>query len=100
MVSKASEDLPEPESPVTTVSRSRGIVTSMLRRLCSRAPRTMSASSGIATQVRRLHSRIQATQQLRATDFGPTAYYLGCNFYGARIGAYRCRGCAYDNRHK
>src|SRR5438309_638389 len=46
MVSKASELLPEPESPVMTTSRSRGIVTSMFLRLCSRAPRTMIASSG------------------------------------------------------
>src|SRR5215471_8632381 len=39
MVSKASEDLPEPESPVNTTSWSRGISTSMSLRLCSRAPR-------------------------------------------------------------
>src|SRR5512144_1399785 len=48
MVSKAREDLPEPESPVMTVRDPRGISTSMLRRLCSRAPRTISRSSGIA----------------------------------------------------
>src|SRR5690349_21551188 len=40
MVSKASEDLPEPERPVITTSRSRGISTSTFLRLCSRAPRT------------------------------------------------------------
>src|SRR5205085_9487125 len=40
MVSKASEDLPEPERPVITVSVSRGISTSISLRLCSRAPRT------------------------------------------------------------
>src|SRR5215510_9409368 len=39
MVSKASEDLPEPERPVNTTSRSRGIATSIFLRLCSRAPR-------------------------------------------------------------
>src|SRR5215469_10791547 len=39
MVSKASEDLPEPDRPVKTTSRSRGISTSMFLRLCSRAPR-------------------------------------------------------------
>src|SRR5690348_15723455 len=48
MVSNASEDLPEPERPVMTVSRSRGIVTSTFFRLCSRAPRMTSASSFIA----------------------------------------------------
>jgi hypothetical protein len=39
MVSKASDDLPEPDRPVNTTSRSRGISTSMPLRLCSRAPR-------------------------------------------------------------
>src|SRR5580704_1994508 len=39
MVSKASDDLPEPESPVNTTSLSRGMVRSMPFRLCSRAPR-------------------------------------------------------------
>src|ERR1017187_7985337 len=41
MVSKAREDLPEPERPVTTVSVFRGIETETLRRLCCRAPRTV-----------------------------------------------------------
>src|SRR5687767_4716899 len=40
MVSKARLDLPEPERPVITTSRSRGISTSIFFRLCSRAPRT------------------------------------------------------------
>src|SRR6185312_4813871 len=39
MVSKASEDLPEPDRPVNTTSWSRGMATSMFFRLCSRAPR-------------------------------------------------------------
>src|SRR6202035_5401055 len=39
MVSKASEDLPEPDRPVNTTSRSRGISRSISLRLCSRAPR-------------------------------------------------------------
>src|SRR6185312_16024287 len=39
MVSKASDDLPEPDRPVNTTSWSRGMVTSMFLRLCSRAPR-------------------------------------------------------------
>src|SRR5512138_827123 len=39
MVSKASEDLPEPDTPVITTSRSRGISRSIDCRLCSRAPR-------------------------------------------------------------
>src|SRR5215813_15070653 len=40
MVSKARLDLPEPESPVTTMSLSRGISTDMFFRLCTRAPCT------------------------------------------------------------
>src|ERR1700722_1135355 len=43
MVSKASEDLPEPDRPVNTTSLSRGISTSMFLRLCSRAPRIVIA---------------------------------------------------------
>src|SRR5438552_2791291 len=38
MVSKARDDFPEPDSPVRTISLSRGISTSMFLRLCSRAP--------------------------------------------------------------
>src|SRR5436190_1406409 len=40
MVSKASEDLPDPDSPVMTTSALRGIATETSRRLCSRAPET------------------------------------------------------------
>src|ERR1700674_2694023 len=40
MVSKASEDLPDPLKPVMTVRLLRGISTSMFLRLCWRAPRT------------------------------------------------------------
>src|SRR5580765_4844482 len=39
MVSKASDDFPDPESPVKTTSLSLGIVRSMSFKLCSRAPR-------------------------------------------------------------
>jgi hypothetical protein len=44
-VSKASEDLPEPLTPVTTVNRSMGMLKSTFLRLLTRAPRTMMASS-------------------------------------------------------
>src|SRR5260370_19204799 len=40
MVSKARLDLPEPDRPVTTIRRSRGISTEMFLRLCTRAPWT------------------------------------------------------------
>src|SRR3984893_12459692 len=39
MVSKASGDFPDPESPVKTTSLSLGIVRSISFKLCSRAPR-------------------------------------------------------------
>src|SRR6516165_8847161 len=38
MVSKASDDFPEPEIPVKTMSRSRGSRSVTSLRLCSRAP--------------------------------------------------------------
>src|SRR5438105_11601727 len=47
MVSKASDDLPEPDRPVMTTSRSLGRVRSMFFRLCCRAPRISILSSGI-----------------------------------------------------
>src|SRR5262249_7449782 len=40
MVSNARLDLPDPESPVTTMRRSRGTSSEMSRRLCTRAPCT------------------------------------------------------------
>src|SRR5438552_5682832 len=49
MVSKASDDLPEPESPVKTTSLSRGMESVMFLRLCSRAPRIVIWSVGIGT---------------------------------------------------
>src|SRR6266404_2123879 len=44
MVSNASEDLPEPLTPVTTVMRLIGIENEMFLRLLTRAPRTSIAS--------------------------------------------------------
>ena len=38
MVSKAREDLPEPDSPVITTNLSRGMITEMFLRLFARAP--------------------------------------------------------------
>src|SRR5690349_3630117 len=39
MMSNASDDLPDPDTPVSTVSWRRGISSEMFLRLCSRAPR-------------------------------------------------------------
>src|SRR5919206_2560183 len=44
MVSKASDDFPDPDRPVKTISRSRGSSMLTFLRLCSRAPRTISVS--------------------------------------------------------
>src|SRR5438045_7324593 len=57
MVSKAREDLPDPETPVTTVRVLCGTSTSMFLRLWTRAPRTMMLSMDMvgpspATQMR------------------------------------------------
>jgi hypothetical protein len=41
-VSKASEDFPEPDSPVKTIKEARGRSTDRFFRLCSRAPRMSS----------------------------------------------------------
>src|SRR5512134_2810614 len=50
MVSKASEDFPDPDRPVMTQRRFRGMVTETFLRLCSRAPRTIRFSSAIALE--------------------------------------------------
>src|SRR5688572_26036541 len=46
MVSKASDDLPDPDTPVMTTNLLRGTTTSMFLRLCSRAPRMTMESIG------------------------------------------------------
>ena len=59
MVSNASDDLPEPDRPVKTTMASRGISTSTLRRLCTRAPRTLRRewASRRETGTLRVHER-------------------------------------------
>src|SRR6266852_8479432 len=47
MVSKASEDFPDPDRPVKTTSLSRGMERVTFLRLCSRAPRIVIWSVGI-----------------------------------------------------
>jgi hypothetical protein len=51
-VSKASDDLPEPDKPVITTSESRGSATVTSLRLCSRAPETTieEAADGIGSE--------------------------------------------------
>src|ERR1051325_10499524 len=57
MVSKASDDLPDPETPVTTVRVLCGISKSMFLRLWTRAPRTTMDSVDI---VKRPSARAQS----------------------------------------
>src|SRR6266446_6049268 len=57
MVSKASEDLPEPDSTVKTTSLSLGMERETFLRLCSRAPRIVIWSVGIGTLCYPLFSR-------------------------------------------
>ena len=69
MVSKAIEDLPEPESPVNTISLSRGNVRSTLRRLCSLAPRiTISSFIRRRQYTNRTHVRPQPRLSTRLSD--------------------------------
>src|SRR5579859_2907299 len=49
MVSKASDDLPDPDRPVITTSWSRGRSTSIFLRLWTRAPRTFTQSCAMLT---------------------------------------------------
>src|SRR6185312_5916834 len=61
-VSKASDDLPEPETPVMTTNRLRGISRLMFLRLCSRAPRTEIVSMGPAILTNRGRDRSWSRQ--------------------------------------
>src|SRR6202035_629851 len=74
MVSKASEDLPEPERPVNTTSLSRGMVRSTFLRLCSRAPRTTMARppNRASTGSAFFEARIG-----RVSDLGPAIAFPG-----------------------
>src|SRR3954451_5228835 len=62
MVSNASEDLPEPDSPVMTTKESRGSSTVTSLRLCSRAPVT-------TMELWRLDIRPPYSLRRRRTDF-------------------------------
>src|SRR5579872_935954 len=61
MVSNASDDLPDPLSPVMTVKVFRGISTSIFFRLCCRAPCTVMRSS---MAVGKLHSNSSTMEDM------------------------------------
>src|SRR5579863_3736777 len=71
MVSNTSDDLPEPETPVTTVRVLCGISKSMFLRLWTRAPRTMMLSFDIGRTV--LDPAALRHCGLPTTGFGSTA---------------------------
>src|SRR5215467_13336685 len=92
MVSNASDDFPDPLSPVITVNVLRGISTEMFFRLCWRAPRTVillmamdrgpftwdKLEAGIITQdCRGLHSDVRR---------GESAALLRILAAGAKVG--------------
>src|SRR5512143_2240678 len=90
MVSKASDDLPEPDRPVITISRSRGSSTSMFLRLCSRAPRMISLSSGITWQYRDREGCGQAVVRVLVVTPPPGARSAQRNPQGARDPSRKC----------
>ena len=55
MVSKASDDFPEPDSPVNTTNAFRGSSIETSLRLCSRAPRTTNLSMLMTLVTRFFH---------------------------------------------
>src|SRR5579864_693634 len=71
MVSNTSDDLPEPETPVTTVRVLCGISKSTFLRLWTRAPRTMMLSFDIGRTV--LDPAALRHCGLPTTGFGSTA---------------------------
>src|SRR6266576_3803069 len=73
IVSNASDDFPEPDSPVNTTRAFRGSSTSMFLRLCSRAPRTMRASPGIDFEASRVMV-LRSTRGLPAGGSGRGRY--------------------------
>src|SRR4051812_17262889 len=64
MVSKARDDLPEPDSPVKTMSLSRGSSMPTFFRLCSRAPRTTRVSDTRARLAVRANRRTLVRREL------------------------------------
>src|SRR5258708_38094760 len=79
MVSKASDDLPEPESPVKTTRRPRGISRVTSLRLCSRAPRTTIdvCTSPVATDVPLSTSLAEGVLGMRAERWRHEQVYPG-----------------------
>src|SRR5690606_17162706 len=79
MVSKASDDLPEPDRPVITIRLLRGRSRSMFLRLCSRAPRMeifLSSLMNEGSRKVRHRSATCAAPGLRGVNY-PIPVWLG-----------------------
>src|ERR1700741_2348838 len=81
MVSNASEDLPDPDTPVMTTNLLRGTTTSMFLRLCSRAPRMTiesmakeQSNSGRGGGVPVLHGVVRDFETLQLSSVGSRAH--------------------------
>jgi hypothetical protein len=72
MVSKARDDLPDPLTPVMTISRLCGSVTSMFLRLCVRAPRT---TIGLRVGLSAWTVSLMARVGFCGAWWKPTSYY-------------------------
>src|SRR5438034_11071929 len=68
MVSKASDDFPEPERPVRTISLLRGRLRSVDLRLCSAAPLMTMASTDMAVG-KALPDNARSVRLMRNRDF-------------------------------
>jgi len=78
--SRASEDLPDPDTPVTTVNRPSGIRASTLRRLCSVAP--LISIAGVApSMMRRRERECRRAPQ----DSGPSPMCRAGEFCGGAL---------------
>src|SRR3989338_11076548 len=75
MVSKASDDLPEPLKPVMTMNRLRGRVRSKPLRLCSLAPRMMRESDRVI-RIKVIRGKRSQTPYLLSFDTVFQATYL------------------------
>src|SRR5215213_2094250 len=94
MVSNASDDLPDPDSPVMTTSASRGIATVTSLRLCSRAPVTTiwdcrdTRSSVRKTPTESSNIRSRSSRNLRKSAHASDTFAARSGPDGNRIGAH------------
>src|SRR5258708_16279441 len=93
MVSKASEDFPDPLSPVITVRVLRGISTSMFFRLCWRAPRTVMLVMGIDRANKSLRNMDGCTERAESDRRQLCLCILFANGAERQRGADGCSAC-------